>query len=712
MTNTATNETPQCDLVMKGGITSGVVYPRLIAELAGKYRFKNIGGTSAGAIAAAGCAAAEYGRLSGKNPQGFDALSKLPEQLIEKVGKPSGSMLFHLFQPAASVAKHFAVLVSTLNKPPLTAIGHALLAMVRQFWGMALLGVVLALLLFAPVVVLAAPMAGTAAVFGTALVILVLWWLWAAAGLRSLGRLKGSPVLAPALWWAVGLVFTAIGLRLAVDAPGGAALWVATLAGGIAAPLTIGLVVALSGLRFAVTLVHGMHANGYGMCSGRTMHKTEGGPQGLADWLSGYFNLLAGLDKTRPLTFGDLWGARFDGVRFADLPAAERQINLEVMTTAVSQQLCYAIPFRGDQDLYYDPAELVKIFPEWVMQWIDTVSAAETQAAISAGTRAEQVVRMDGDVPHTLSRLPDNMNLPVVLAVRMSLSFPALLSAVPLYAVDFTRGFNQRPQTKADPTPAAAEPYMLRATRVWFSDGGISSNMPLHFFDAALPKHPTFAVDLKDEHPDFTIDPARKAKDQKGRVFLPEDNIGGRLRYWPAPNDGTAVGGLLGFLTGIVHTMQNWRDEIQFPYPGYRDRIVQVSQLKDEGGLNLDMPQENIERLSDAGEFAAQRLIARFHPQQDPASAGWKNHQEVRLRTFLGVLEHMAVALHPRLSGDTWNQVIDGMSRSTYSQGHAQLAKECLERLVDLGKLLQDSPDSLLDKAPRPRASMRIAPRI
>jgi predicted acylesterase/phospholipase RssA len=47
-----------CDLVMKGGITSGIVYPPAIAKLAREYRFKNIGGTSAGAIAAAVAAAA------------------------------------------------------------------------------------------------------------------------------------------------------------------------------------------------------------------------------------------------------------------------------------------------------------------------------------------------------------------------------------------------------------------------------------------------------------------------------------------------------------------------------------------------------------------------------------------------------------------------------------------------------------------------------
>src|SRR5438105_14620691 len=48
-----------CDLVMKGGITSGVVFPKAVARLSHQYRFRNIGGASAGAIAAAGAAAAE-----------------------------------------------------------------------------------------------------------------------------------------------------------------------------------------------------------------------------------------------------------------------------------------------------------------------------------------------------------------------------------------------------------------------------------------------------------------------------------------------------------------------------------------------------------------------------------------------------------------------------------------------------------------------------
>ena len=55
-----------CDLVMKGGITSGVVYPAAMLGLSRRYRFRNIGGASAGAIAAVVGAACEYRRRGGE----------------------------------------------------------------------------------------------------------------------------------------------------------------------------------------------------------------------------------------------------------------------------------------------------------------------------------------------------------------------------------------------------------------------------------------------------------------------------------------------------------------------------------------------------------------------------------------------------------------------------------------------------------------------
>ena len=93
-----------------------------------------------------------------------------------------------------------------------------------------------------------------------------------------------------------------------------------------------------------------------------------------------------------------------------------------------------------------------------------------------------------------LLHLPDVEQLPVVFAVRMSLSFPLLLSAVPLWAVDYG-GTDQ------------AEP-------VWFSGGGITSNLPVHFFDALLPTRPTFAINLG---PGENLDPPISGRTSSSR---------------------------------------------------------------------------------------------------------------------------------------------------------------------------------------------------
>src|SRR6516165_1409020 len=87
-----------CDLVMKGGITSGIVYPPAIHGLAQAYRFKNIGGTSAGAIAAAVTAAAEYRRRTSGSTAGFDLLAGLPDVLADEEGTGKTKLL-RLFQP-------------------------------------------------------------------------------------------------------------------------------------------------------------------------------------------------------------------------------------------------------------------------------------------------------------------------------------------------------------------------------------------------------------------------------------------------------------------------------------------------------------------------------------------------------------------------------------------------------------------------------------
>jgi predicted acylesterase/phospholipase RssA len=712
--STESRDLPFCDLVLKGGITSGVVYPQLIAELSDKYQFRNIGGTSAGAIAAAACAAAEYGRRNSR-PNSFDELKHLPDLLGDPIANAGNeSMLFHLFQPAPAVRRHFAVLTSTLNAPNrLSALGAALRAVMRQFWSAATIGSGLALLILVPLVLFAAPDNSWPRAIGSALLILLLWFAWTSHVLRRLGALAGiAPIRSMTSWWLLGLALTTLVLWQVSGVGISARLVISSVASGVVAPIAMGLALVMAGIRFASTLLSGIHANFYGICSGRTVAATgahqvnvsancrDVAKKGLTDWLACYINQLAGLPEDgEPLTFGHLWEGSPPGPDMPDesyeKDRTAREINLEVMTTAVSQRMCYSIPFRQqvEENFYYDEEEWGRLFPPNVV------------AALRGSKETEgRVLNAQG---RSLRPLPPNRSLPVVVAVRMSLSFPVLLSAVPLYAIDWSRTSNQELRAAWRAGLTGAGP--LVATRVWFSDGGISSNMPLHFFDAALPGHPTFAVNLKAPHPDFPVQKGVPAEKQKGRVFLPQSNLGGLLRYWPEPNDATPMGGIVAFLGGIINTMQSWRDEILFPYPGYRDRIVQISQLPDEGGLNLNMPKANIDALSEAGAFAAHMLIARFHPAAEPPSKGWQNHQDVRLRSFLGVLERLSGSLHSALAGPTWGEVVQ---MADYTQEQKALAIDCLARLQALGDALKEKNSPLEGKAPSPRPSMRIAPQI
>src|SRR5262245_2344439 len=91
----------ECDIVMAGGVTSGIIYPGAVSVIARRYRFRSIGGTSVGAMAAAVTGAAEYGRLTGNNPAGFTTIGTIAKHLGE-LADDGHSRLFHLFTPDAA----------------------------------------------------------------------------------------------------------------------------------------------------------------------------------------------------------------------------------------------------------------------------------------------------------------------------------------------------------------------------------------------------------------------------------------------------------------------------------------------------------------------------------------------------------------------------------------------------------------------------------
>lgn len=98
-----------CDLILNGGVASGVVYPWALVELARHYRFRSIGGNSVGAMAAALAAAAEYGRCTG-NPNAFEVLRRAPMDLAEE--DPAGrTRMLRLFQPSPKLRRLFDLLL-------------------------------------------------------------------------------------------------------------------------------------------------------------------------------------------------------------------------------------------------------------------------------------------------------------------------------------------------------------------------------------------------------------------------------------------------------------------------------------------------------------------------------------------------------------------------------------------------------------------------
>jgi predicted acylesterase/phospholipase RssA len=610
--------TKYCDLVMKGGITSGVVYPLAISELSTDYMFKNIGGTSAGAIAAAITAAAEYGRRKG-NEKAFETVASIPSQL------GTTGLLLKLFQPSSATIKIFRIVLSALTfQSALARIFAAAWALFYSFWAWALVG----------------------AVAGSSVPV----------ALFLLKRGSVTPYLVLGLLWS--FFFSAVALLTAA----------------------------------VMNLLGCISTHGFGLCSGYSPGAQDGtvepivprtDPPTLTAWLHEQIQSAAGRRvANNPLTFGDLWEApAFPG----EALQTERMINLQVVTTNLTQGRPYTMPLESGA-FYFEEKEFRELFPSTVVECL-----------VRNSPRAdEHEIRSDsGDV---LYRLPEAKYFPILVAARMSLSFPILLTAVPLYAVDYTLGKNQH-------VPAG---QALTGARCWFSDGGICSNFPIQFFDSPLPRWPTFGINLKAPHPDHN-----SAEDDL--VWLPEKPGSGSQVTWNEFDVGSNLKRLTGFFGAIVNTMQNWRDNIQATAAGYRDRIVHVSLRPKEGGLNLNMPPDLIDLLSKRGRRAGQLLKSDFN---------FPEHIWARFRlTMCGVqkfLDNLRGSYTGPISQDElgWDY-IDGKAEAHHYRGTPGLEailREALSLLLQASEYwsdaLRDGQTFCNGNAPRPEPILRAQPKF
>ena len=438
-----------CDLVLTGGVASGVVYPWAIVELARAYRFRNIGGTSVGAMAAALAAAAEYGRRTGYEMP-FETLRRLPAALGEEL--PDGrTRMLSLFQPAPQgrrLIRLWARLFQGMppgsydrktQDPPASAAPESPESPESPPAPVA-----------APKVRIGPVIAEVAKAYGAAI---------------ASGAFGGA-----LLAWAIG------------NAQGQHAAWT-TVVLGLALAVVCAALALLADLRHDIR--RGIVDNGLGLCKGGTLEPQDpDDPRpGLSEWLHEGIQRSAGLKLSDPpLTFGDLWtapaypGAPLTPCTDADPPGL-RAINLQMISTNVTHGRPYRLPLADETSrLFFRPDELRPYLPRAVFD-------ALLQAAPSYVPRSSSDPPA-GDDTRELRELP-GAGLPVAAAARLSLSFPLLFSAVPLYAIDY----EQR------------EAGSRRLRRCWFTDGGVSSNFPIHIFDAALPRWPTFGLWLGRQDP-------------------------------------------------------------------------------------------------------------------------------------------------------------------------------------------------------------------
>ena len=168
-----------------------------------------------------------------------------------------------------------------------------------------------------------------------------------------------------------------------------------------------------------------------------------------------------------------------------------------MITTCLSEGRPFEMPWDARR-FFFDPAQWRSLFPEHVVAALEGAPPPEATAGADADALRWEEQLAAAQQP-ALHRLPDAKYLPVGVATRLSLSFPLLIAAVPLWSIDRRDAVTRETIEQYRDSRAAGTPVPtsgLRFSRLWFTDGGFCSNFPIHLFDAALPSRPTFAINL------------------------------------------------------------------------------------------------------------------------------------------------------------------------------------------------------------------------
>jgi hypothetical protein len=522
---------------------------------------------------------------------------------------------------------------------------------------------------------------------------------------RSIAAAIGAGLLAVVKAFpGTSLLGMAFGVTLAV---------VGAVERGLAGYLLIGagLLVALVGwlaavlVRLVRLMTGAVPANLFGICRG-----LGSGPDdpGFTDWLSSQINSIAGLTPEQgPLRFGHLWTGT---TTIAPVRRRDRQVDLRMVSTCLSQSRPYELPWDA-RTFFYDPEVWATLFPTDVIEALRDAPAPEPEsgrADESAQWRWEEAVAA-GHSP-ALRRLPAPEHLPVIVATRLSLSFPLLISAVPLWTIDrrsktsVDAGLAYREARKSGaPLPSSG----LEFVKLWFTDGGLCSNFPVYLFDSPLPTRPTFAINLGK----FSAG-QEPSDDQRRNLEYATSNSQGILPTTiTIPEKGFAAVG--GFASAAFNTARNWQDSAHLSLPGYRDRIVRVLQTKNEGGMNLNMSTTTIQTLAERGREAGAVMVERFTHPTFGAATGWQNHQWVRYRALFACLPDWLEAYRRGLNALSVNPAAPPSYPLT-ARGR-RLATKISSAIDSAAQAAADADPKAVDdiaEEPRPLGAIRRVPQI
>jgi hypothetical protein len=232
----------------------------------------------------------------------------------------------------------------------------------------------------------------------------------------------------------------------------------------------------------------------------------------------------------------------------------------------------------------------------------------------------------------------------------------------------------------------------VEARRVLFTDGGISSNFPIHLFDALLPTRPTFALSL-DELP-------RGGDPQGPRILIPQsagDGVGLPVR---------SIEGVAQFASGVLGAAKDWQDALLAGMAGQRERIAHVMLSPNEGGLNLTMPRARSEALMRYGHEVG-RLFA-------GGALDFDEHRWRRALVAYEPLERLLPAYQATWAGGFGDWLKSYLTQAkSYRELSAADRRTLHRRLGDFAALdsaFQPPIRRPERKFPRPRGRLRIMP--